>query len=91
MQVFDGIIQLLYIMSYIILYTKIYLLQLHAMACCLKAVGTADASVSVTSCRLACGGHGYMNCSNLPNIYSLSTATEIYEGENTVLLLQTAR
>ncbi|KAL5236415.1 hypothetical protein ACI65C_003825 [Semiaphis heraclei] len=65
--------------------------ELHAMACCLKAVGTADASVSVTSCRLACGGHGYMNCSNFPNIYSLSTATETYEGENTVLLLQTAR
>ncbi|KAL4084612.1 hypothetical protein QTP88_027543 [Uroleucon formosanum] len=65
--------------------------ELHAMACCLKAVGTADASVSVTSCRLACGGHGYMNSSNLPNIYSLSTATETYEGENTVLLLQTAR
>jgi len=67
------------------------LLQLHAMACCLKAVGTADASVGVTTCRLACGGHGYMTCSNLPNIYSLSTATETYEGENTVLLLQTAR
>ncbi|XP_025203617.1 probable peroxisomal acyl-coenzyme A oxidase 1 [Melanaphis sacchari] len=65
--------------------------QLHAMACCLKAVGTTDASTSVTSCRLACGGHGYMNCSSLPNIYSLSTATETYEGENTVLLLQTAR
>jgi len=61
------------------------------MACCLKAVGTADASVGVTSCRLACGGHGYMNCSNLPNTYSLSTATETYEGENTILLLQTAR
>ncbi|KAE9532033.1 hypothetical protein AGLY_010235 [Aphis glycines] len=65
--------------------------ELHAMACCLKAVGTTDASISVTSCRLACGGHGYMNCSNFPNIYSLITATETYEGENTVLLLQTAR
>ncbi|XP_026805001.1 probable peroxisomal acyl-coenzyme A oxidase 1 [Rhopalosiphum maidis] len=65
--------------------------ELHAMACCLKAVGTSDASISVTSCRLACGGHGYMNCSNLPNIYALITATETYEGENTVLLLQTAR
>jgi len=73
------------------LYYIIYLLQLHAMACCLKAVGTTDASISVTSCRLACGGHGYMNCSNFPNIYSLITATETYEGENTVLLLQTAR
>ncbi|XP_050434903.1 probable peroxisomal acyl-coenzyme A oxidase 1 [Adelges cooleyi] len=65
--------------------------ELHAMACCLKAVGTAEAAVGVTSCRLACGGHGYMNSSNFPNIYALATASETYEGENTVLLLQTAR
>uniref|UniRef100_A0A2S2PYQ1 Putative peroxisomal acyl-coenzyme A oxidase 1 n=1 Tax=Sipha flava TaxID=143950 RepID=A0A2S2PYQ1_9HEMI len=65
--------------------------ELHAMACCLKAVGSTDAAIGVTTCRLACGGHGYMNCSNLPNIYALITATETYEGENTVLLLQTAR
>ncbi|XP_050423855.1 probable peroxisomal acyl-coenzyme A oxidase 1 [Adelges cooleyi] len=65
--------------------------ELHAMACCLKAVGTYDAATGVTTCRLACGGHGYMHSSNLPNIYTLTTAAEIYEGENTVLLLQTAR
>lgn len=61
------------------------------MVCCLKAVSTADAAIGVTSCRLACGGHGYMSSSNLPNIYTQITASEIYEGENTVLLLQTAR
>ncbi|XP_050548999.1 probable peroxisomal acyl-coenzyme A oxidase 1 isoform X2 [Daktulosphaira vitifoliae] len=65
--------------------------ELHAMACCLKAVGTADAAIGVTTCRLACGGHGYMNNSNLPNTYAMTTAAETYEGENTVLLLQTAR
>lgn len=64
---------------------------MHGLACCLKAVSTADAAVAVTKCRLACGGHGYMNSSNFPNMYSLTTATETYEGENTVLLLQTAR
>lgn len=61
------------------------------MACCLKAVGTSDAAIGVTTCRLACGGHGFMNSSSLPNIYAMTTATETYEGENTVLLLQTAR
>lgn len=61
------------------------------MSCCLKAVSSTDAAISVTACRLACGGHGYMNCSNLPQIYALTTATETYEGENTVMLLQTAR
>lgn len=61
------------------------------MACCLKAVGSSDAAKGVISCRLACGGHGYMTSSNLPNMYTLTTAAETYEGENTVLLLQTAR
>lgn len=61
------------------------------MSCCLKAVGSSDAAIGVTTCRLACGGHGYMNCSNLSNSYTVTTAAETYEGENTVMLLQTAR
>jgi len=32
-----------------------------------------------------------MNSSNFPNMYAMATASETYEGENTVLLLQTAR
>lgn len=65
--------------------------KLHAVACCLKAVCTADAAIGVEQCRLSCGGHGYMTSSNLPNTYGLVTAMCTYEGENTVLLLQTAR
>lgn len=65
--------------------------ELHAIACCLKAVSTADTSLGVEVCRLACGGHGYMTSSNLPGMYGLATAMCTYEGENTVLLLQTAR
>jgi acyl-CoA oxidase len=61
------------------------------MACCLKAVCTADSSKAVETVRLACGGHGYMTCSNLPTTYGVVTATNTYEGENTVMLLQTAR
>ncbi|XP_047520122.1 probable peroxisomal acyl-coenzyme A oxidase 1 [Pieris napi] len=65
--------------------------ELHALACCLKAVSTADTANCVERCRLACGGHGYMQSSNLPLTYGLVTAACTYEGENTVLLLQTAR
>ncbi|XP_026758677.2 probable peroxisomal acyl-coenzyme A oxidase 1 [Galleria mellonella] len=65
--------------------------ELHALSCCLKAVSTADAAECVERCRLACGGHGYMLASNLPSTYGLTTAACTYEGENTVLLLQTAR
>lgn len=65
--------------------------ELHALACCLKAVASTDAANGVEQLRLACGGHGYMDASNLPTLYSFVTATCTYEGENTVLLLQTAR
>ncbi|KAK7576596.1 hypothetical protein V9T40_012882 [Parthenolecanium corni] len=65
--------------------------ELHAMACCLKAISTSDANQMIETCRFACGGHGYMTSSNFPTIYSSLTAAVTYEGENTVLLLQTAR
>nr|CAI5843398.1 unnamed protein product [Callosobruchus analis] len=65
--------------------------ELHATACVLKAVSTADAAQAVETLRLACGGHGYITASNLPSTYGLVTAMCTYEGENTVLLLQTAR
>ncbi|XP_019874586.2 probable peroxisomal acyl-coenzyme A oxidase 1 [Aethina tumida] len=65
--------------------------ELHALACCLKAVTTADCALAIETLRLACGGHGYMTASNLPSTYGLVTAMCTYEGENTVLLLQTAR
>lgn len=65
--------------------------ELHAIACCMKAVCTAEAAAGIETVRLACGGHGYMTCSNLPLLYGLVTAACTYEGENTVLFLQTAR
>ncbi|XP_049873576.1 probable peroxisomal acyl-coenzyme A oxidase 1 isoform X1 [Pectinophora gossypiella] len=65
--------------------------ELHALSSCLKAVSTSDAALLIEQCRHACGGHGYMLSSNLPFIYSFVTATRTYEGDYTVLLLQTAR
>jgi acyl-CoA oxidase len=50
-----------------------------------------DGAIGVEQLRLSCGGHGYMDASNLPATYGLVTAICTYEGENTVLLLQTAR
>ncbi|XP_034937330.1 probable peroxisomal acyl-coenzyme A oxidase 1 [Chelonus insularis] len=65
--------------------------ELHALTCCLKAVASSDSASGVEQLRLSCGGHGYMAASNLPATYGLVTAVCTYEGENTVLLLQTAR
>ncbi|XP_028156317.1 probable peroxisomal acyl-coenzyme A oxidase 1 [Ostrinia furnacalis] len=68
-----------------------HLPELHALTCCLKATSSRDGATLVEQCRLACGGHGYMASSNLPILYGLATATVTYEGEHTVVLLQTAR
>ncbi|EDS37109.1 acyl-CoA oxidase [Culex quinquefasciatus] len=65
--------------------------ELHAVSCCLKAVSTGDAAAGVEVCRLACGGHGYLSSTNFLNLYGSATAAVTYEGENTVLYLQTAR
>lgn len=65
--------------------------ELHALSCCLKAVCTDEATEAVEVCRRACGGHGYLASSGFVDIYKMVTAAQTYEGENTVLLLQTAR
>ncbi|XP_070507367.1 acyl-coenzyme A oxidase 1-like [Chironomus tepperi] len=65
--------------------------ELHALSCCLKAICTNDATKDVEICRLSCGGHGYLNSAGFVDIYKMVTPAQTYEGENTVLFLQTAR
>uniref|UniRef100_A0A1L8DYW9 Acyl-coenzyme A oxidase n=2 Tax=Nyssomyia neivai TaxID=330878 RepID=A0A1L8DYW9_9DIPT len=65
--------------------------ELHALSCALKAISSTDAVAGVETCRLSCGGHGYLECSGFPTLLGFVTAAYTYEGENTVLLLQTAR
>ncbi|CAH0724579.1 unnamed protein product, partial [Brenthis ino] len=65
--------------------------ELHALSCCLKAVVSRDGVNIVEECRFACGGHGYLLSSNLPGVRSNLAAIVTYEGEYTILLLQTAR
>lgn len=67
------------------------LASLHAISCCLKAVCTNETTQAVQTCRLACGGHGFLVSSGFSDIFKFVTAAQTYEGENTVLLLQTAR
>lgn len=67
------------------------LASLHAISCCLKAVCTNEMTQAVQNLRLACGGHGFLNSAGFSDIFKFVTAAQTYEGENTVLLLQTAR
>ncbi len=65
--------------------------ELHSLSCCLKVLTTNEVVQFVQTCRLSCGGHGFLNSSGFNDIYGHSVAAQHYEGENTVLLLQTAR
>ncbi|KAJ1109996.1 hypothetical protein NDU88_007351 [Pleurodeles waltl] len=65
--------------------------ELHAIAAGLKALLTEYCAAGIEVCRKACGGHGYSLLSGLPSLYTKLAASCTYEGENTVLFLQTAR
>ncbi|XP_056406303.1 peroxisomal acyl-coenzyme A oxidase 1 isoform X1 [Hyla sarda] len=65
--------------------------ELHALSAGLKAFTTWAASYGIEECRMACGGHGYSRSSGIPDIYVTFTPACTYEGENTVMMLQTAR
>ncbi|NWX16319.1 ACOX2 oxidase, partial [Aegotheles bennettii] len=65
--------------------------ELHAFSSGFKALVTQHCTSGVEICLRACGGHGYSLLSGLPSLYTKILASCIYEGENTILLLQTAR
>lgn len=61
------------------------------MSCCLKAFTSFETSKAIEQCRMACGGHGYSEASGLPTLYACSVGACTYEGDNLVMLLQTAK
>ncbi|XP_067907729.1 peroxisomal acyl-coenzyme A oxidase 2-like isoform X3 [Heterodontus francisci] len=65
--------------------------ELHALTAGMKALISDTCSAGVEVCRRACGGHGYSMLSGLPTLYTQLVASCTYEGENTVMQLQTAR
>ncbi|XP_077990268.1 peroxisomal acyl-coenzyme A oxidase 1-like isoform X1 [Glandiceps talaboti] len=65
--------------------------ELHALSAGLKAFTSNTTNEGIETCRMSCGGHGYSCASGFPEIYALATPMCTYEGENTVMLLQTAR
>ena len=45
----------------------------------------------IEQCRQACGGHGYSSYAGLPGLYQDFVVQNTWEGDNTVLTLQTGR
>lgn len=64
---------------------------LHATLAGLKALTSWTCSSGIEECRRACGGHGYSLFSGLPQLYVEYLAAVTYEGENTLMAMQTAR
>lgn len=64
--------------------------QLHGLSAGMKAFVTEEASSGIEICRRACGGHGYANSSGIGQLYRSVVAGCTYEGENTVMYLQSA-
>lgn len=71
--------------------TPFRFLQLHALSAGIKAMTSDFCTQGTELCRRACGGHGYSQLSGLPSLVTRVTASCTYEGDNTVLYLQTAR
>ncbi|XP_043859164.1 peroxisomal acyl-coenzyme A oxidase 2 [Dromiciops gliroides] len=65
--------------------------ELHVLSAGMKAMVSDYCIQGAEVCRRACGGHGYSLLSGLPSLVTKVTASCTYEGENTVLYLQTAR
>ncbi|EDV18943.1 uncharacterized protein TRIADDRAFT_62598, partial [Trichoplax adhaerens] len=67
------------------------LAEFHGISSGLKAFCTEMSVSGIEECRRACGGHGYSSACGIGHIYNNWLASCTYEGENTVMYLQSAR
>jgi acyl-CoA oxidase len=65
--------------------------ELHANSSGLKALCTEATANGIEAARRACGGHGYSALSGLPALFASYVQNVTWEGDNSVLLLQTGR
>jgi len=64
--------------------------EVHALSAGLKARVTSFTAESLSTCREACGGHGYAAVNRLGALRSDHDIFQTFEGDNTVLLQQVA-
>ena len=63
----------------------------HATLSGTKAIYTGDALFAMETVRMSCGGHGYSSYSGFTRYLQIFNVNPTFEGENSVLALQTAR
>ncbi len=65
--------------------------EFHALASALKALSTWNAIKGIQKCREICGGIGYSAYNRLGALLADTDVTQTFEGENSVLIQQTAK
>ena len=65
--------------------------ETHATSAGLKAFCTWGALSTIDICRQSCGGHGYSSYVNLASMYADQAVQCSWEGDNTILTLQSGR
>jgi acyl-CoA oxidase len=65
--------------------------ELETQAAGFKATATWHATATIQACREACGGHGYLASSRLPQLKADTDVFTTFEGDNTVLLQLVAK
>lgn len=65
--------------------------DLHATLCAVKAFYSYETDAGINRARQSCGGHGYSSFSGFTTLWREFSPNVTYEGENTVMILQTAR
>lgn len=71
--------------------SPMHLNKIHSVTASLKAMSFTNGLKFSQLNRLCCGGHGYSLASGIPQVITDLDAGSTYEGDNVVLLLQTAR
>ena len=64
---------------------------LHVASAGLKALCSRLTCEGIETCRLACGGHGYLEASGLPSLLGTFKQNATVEGENYMIAQQTTR
>lgn len=65
--------------------------DVHATSSALKSFSTIIAADGIEECRKACGGHGYLACSGLPELFTTYLQNPTVEGDNHMLPQQVIR
>jgi acyl-CoA oxidase len=71
--------------------TKIEVADLHASTSSLKSFTTTVTADGIEDCRKACGGHGFLMCSGLPELLTTYLQNPTVEGDNQMLPQQVAK